>query len=246
MSDDQQATLLAIPVLAGAFLRIVLGIFVDKFGAKKTALVSQLIVIATLFLAYINADSITYNQLVACCLGSWFCRCIVCRSTSTSGSMVSAASSGNCSWESQVREISVLLSIFCLLLRLQKFGDGHRFSWSVVFSPLLSLLPICFWQKMHLLSVYKPNPKKLGDYMKLMRDKDTWWFNLFYAVSFGGFIGFANYMKVYLMNTYQADMSAFGIDIMNEEQRQSHRWIFRSALYLCRGNASSCRWCGCR
>jgi NNP family nitrate/nitrite transporter-like MFS transporter len=66
-------------------------------------------------------------------------------------------------------------------------------------------------------SIYKPNPKKLADYMKLMRDKDTWWFNLFYAVSFGGFIGFANYMKVYLMNTYQADMSAFGIDVMNEE-----------------------------
>ncbi|MGZ8546952.1 MAG: MFS transporter, partial [Sulfuricurvum sp.] len=65
-------------------------------------------------------------------------------------------------------------------------------------------------------SVYKPNPKKLRDYMKLMRDRDTWWFNLFYAVSFGGFIGFANYMKVYLMNTYQADMSAFGLNMMNE------------------------------
>jgi NNP family nitrate/nitrite transporter-like MFS transporter len=66
-------------------------------------------------------------------------------------------------------------------------------------------------------SVYKPNPKKFGDYMKLLRDKDTWWFNLFYAVSFGGFVGFANYMKVYLMNTYQADMSAIGLDILNED-----------------------------
>jgi len=47
-------------------------------------------------------------------------------------------------------------------------------------------------------------------------DKDTWWFNLFYAVSFGGFVGFAGYMKVYLMNTYQADMSAFGIDMFDE------------------------------
>jgi len=50
-----------------------------------------------------------------------------------------------------------------------------------------------------------------------LRDKDTWWFSLFYAVSFGGFVGFANYMKVYLMNTYQIDMSAFGHDILGEE-----------------------------
>ena len=53
-------------------------------------------------------------------------------------------------------------------------------------------------------------------YGKLLKDKDTWWFNLFYAVSFGGFVGFAGYMKVYLMNTYQTDMSNFGINVFNE------------------------------
>jgi len=64
--------------------------------------------------------------------------------------------------------------------------------------------------------VYTPRPKKVSDYLKLLRDKDTWWFNLFYAVSFGGFVGFANYMKVYLMNTYQVDMKAFGLDYLGE------------------------------
>jgi len=64
--------------------------------------------------------------------------------------------------------------------------------------------------------VYTPRPKKLKDYGKLLKDRDTWWFNLFYAVSFGGFVGFAGYMKVYLMSTYQADMSAFGLDVINE------------------------------
>jgi len=64
--------------------------------------------------------------------------------------------------------------------------------------------------------VYKKNPKKLKDYVKLLKDKDTWWFCLFYAVSFGGFVGFAGYMKVYLMNTYQIDMAAFGLDVLDE------------------------------
>jgi len=65
-------------------------------------------------------------------------------------------------------------------------------------------------------SVYRARPKKIADYLKLLRDKDTWWFNLFYAISFGGFVGFAGYMKVYLMNTYQADMSTFGLSVLDE------------------------------
>ena len=39
---------------------------------------------------------------------------------------------------------------------------------------------------------------------------------MFYAISFGGFVGIAGYMKVYLMNTYSADMATFGTEIMNE------------------------------
>jgi len=39
---------------------------------------------------------------------------------------------------------------------------------------------------------------------------------LFYDISFGGFVGIAGYMKVYLMNTYSSDMSTFGTDILNE------------------------------
>jgi len=64
--------------------------------------------------------------------------------------------------------------------------------------------------------VYTPRKKKVSDYIKLLKDKDTWWFSLFYAVSFGGFVGFANYMKVYLMNVYQVDMSNFGLTYLNE------------------------------
>jgi NNP family nitrate/nitrite transporter-like MFS transporter len=65
--------------------------------------------------------------------------------------------------------------------------------------------------------VYQPRPKKLRDYLALLKDKDTWWFASFYAVSFGGFVGFASYMKVYLMNTYPGDMAEFGKIWLDEE-----------------------------
>lgn len=81
---------------------------------------------------------------------------------------------------------------------------------------IITFIAYAFLAKDAPASIYTPRPKKLKDYGKLLKDKDTWWFNLFYAVSFGGFVGFAGYMKVYLMNTYQVDMAAFGVDVMEE------------------------------
>ncbi|MDO9305267.1 MAG: MFS transporter [Sulfuricurvum sp.] len=216
MSDDQQATLLALPVLAGALLRIVLGVFVDKFGAKKTALVSQLIVIATLFLAYISADSITYNQLLIVALGLGFAGASFAVALPQAGQWYPPRLQGTVLGIAGAGNIGVVIDFLFAPKIAELWGWASVFLVGGILSSIV-LVAYMLMAKDAPVSVYKPNPKKLADYMKLMRDKDTWWFNLFYAVSFGGFIGFANYMKVYLMNTYQADMSAFGIDVMNEE-----------------------------
>jgi len=72
MTDGEKATLLSLPILSGAILRIVLGFGVDKLGPKKTALISQGIVITALFFTYFQADTITYNQLLIVALGLGF------------------------------------------------------------------------------------------------------------------------------------------------------------------------------
>lgn len=215
MNDDQQATLLAIPVLAGALLRIVLGVFVDKFGPKKTAIVSQIIVIATLFLAYISAESITYNQLLLVALGLGFAGASFAVALPQAGQWYPPRLQGTVLGIAGAGNIGVVIDFLFAPKIAELWGWPSVFLVGAVLSTIV-LFAYTFMAKDAPASVYKPNPKKLRDYMKLMRDRDTWWFNLFYAVSFGGFIGFANYMKVYLMNTYQADMSAFGINVMDE------------------------------
>jgi NNP family nitrate/nitrite transporter-like MFS transporter len=216
LSDSQIASLLALPILSGALLRIVLGVFVDQFGPKKTALGAQLIVIATLFFTFAQSDAITYNQLLLVALGlgvggasfavalpqagQWY-------PPRLQGVVLGIAGAGN---------IGVVIDFLFAPKIAQIWGWPSVFLVGGVLSTIV-FVAYMFLAKDAPASVYKPNPKKLGDYLKLMRDKDTWWFNLFYAVSFGGFVGFANYMKVYLMNTYQADMSAIGLDILNED-----------------------------
>ncbi len=53
LSPQQKGLMVALPILAGAVLRILLGLLVDRVGAKKAGIMAQLVVIAGLALAWI-------------------------------------------------------------------------------------------------------------------------------------------------------------------------------------------------
>ena len=42
----------------------------------------------------------------------------------------------------------------------------------------------------------------LGDYLKALGDRDSWWFMFFYAVTFGGFVGLAASLTIYFNAQY--------------------------------------------
>jgi len=216
LNDAQIATLLALPIMSGALLRILLGFFVDKFGPKKTALGSQLIVIVTLFFAFVQSDAITYNQLLLVALGLGFGGASFAVALPQAGQWYPPRLQGVVLGIAGAGNIGVVIDFLFAPKIAQVWGWPSVFLVGGVLSTII-FIAYMFLAKDAPASVYKPNPKTFKDYMKLLRDKDTWWFNLFYAVSFGGFVGFANYMKVYLMNTYQSDMSAIGLDILNED-----------------------------
>ena len=215
LTAGQQATLLSVPILSGALLRIVLGFSVDKLGAKRTALVAQLIVISVLFYAYFRGVTITYNELLVVALGLGFAGASFAVALPQAGQWYPPKLQGIVLGIAGAGNVGVVVDFIFAPKIAEKWG------WEAVFlvGGVLSLfvwVAYMFLAKDAPVSVYKPRPKKLADYGKLLKDRDSWWFMLFYAVSFGGFVGFANYMKVYLMNTYQADMSAFGLDMFNE------------------------------
>jgi len=53
LSAEQKGLMVALPILAGACLRILLGLFVDRVGAKNAGIMAQLVVITGLTLAWI-------------------------------------------------------------------------------------------------------------------------------------------------------------------------------------------------
>src|SRR3979490_2531613 len=53
LSPQEKGLMVAVPILAGALLRIALGLLVDRIGAKNTGISAQIIVIAGLIYAWI-------------------------------------------------------------------------------------------------------------------------------------------------------------------------------------------------
>ncbi len=215
MTAGQKATLLSLPILSGAILRIVLGFSVDKIGAKKTALIAQAIVIASLLTAFLMGESITYNILLVVALGLGFAGASFAVALPQAGQWYPPKLQGVVLGIAGAGNIGVVLDFIFAPKIAQYWGWYSVFGVGAAMA-ILVFIAYLFLAKDAPREVYTPRPKKVKDYLKLLGDKDTWWFNLFYAVSFGGFVGFAGYMKVYLMNTYQADMSAFGMDYLNE------------------------------
>jgi len=215
MTAGEKATLLSLPILSGALLRIILGFGVDKFGPKKTALVAQLIVIASLLTAYLQGSSITYNQLLIVALGLGFAGASFAVALPQAGQWYPPKLQGVVLGIAGAGNIGVVLDFLLAPKIAEKWGWEAVFLVGAIMASVV-FLAYLFLAKDAPKDVYTPRPKKLKDYGKLMKDKDTWWFALFYAISFGGFVGFAGYMKVYLMSTYSVDMEAFGIDVLGE------------------------------
>jgi len=215
MTAGEKATLLSLPILSGAILRIVLGFGVDKLGAKLTALMSQLVVIVSLLTAYFMGDAITYDALLLVALGLGFAGASFAVALPQAGQWYPPKLQGVVLGIAGAGNIGVVIDFLFAPKIAELWG------WSAVFGvgafmAIVVFIAYLFIAKNAPADVYTSRPKKVKDYIKLLGDKDTWWFSLFYAISFGGFVGFAGYMKVYLMNTYQADMSAFGLNVLDE------------------------------
>ena len=215
MTAGEKATLLSLPILSGALLRIILGFAVDKFGPKKTALVSQLIVIAALLTAYLQGNSITYNQLLLVALGLGFAGASFAVALPQAGQWYPPKLQGVVLGIAGAGNIGVVLDFVFAPKIAELWGWESVFLVGAIMA-ITVFVAYTFLAKDAPSDIYTARPKKLRDYGKLMKDKDTWWFALFYAISFGGFVGFAGYMKVYLMNTYSVDMGTFGLDVFNE------------------------------
>jgi MFS transporter, NNP family, nitrate/nitrite transporter len=76
--------------------------------------------------------------------------------------------------------------------------------WHAVFR--LAIIPLLATLVVFVLfakdSPNQPAPRSLADYADVLRMRDTWWFCLFYSITFGGFVGLASFLNIFFLSQY--------------------------------------------
>ena len=197
LSAAQKGLMVAVPILAGAALRLVTGILVDLIGPKKTGLIAQVIVIAGLITAWIkHIDSFNAVLAVGGVLGMAGAAFAVALPLASrwypmkyQGVALGIAGAGNSG--------TVFASLFAPTL-------AKLYGWQMVFG--LTAIPLILVFFVFLLfakdAPEKPAAKTLGQYAAVLKESDAWWFMLFYGVTFGGFVGLSSSLNLYFNSEY--------------------------------------------
>ena len=205
LTHAQKGMMVATPVLAGAILRIFMGILVDHLKPKMAGAIGQVIVIASLFFAwYFGIDSYEQTLILGVFLGVAGASFAVALPLASrwyppehQGTALGIAGAGNSG--------TALAALIAPSLAM-------AFGWSNVFG--LALIPLVLVFVFYLVAARDapecPPPKALPEYLKVLRDSDAWWFMFFYAVTFGGFVGLASSLTIYFNIQYGLDAKTAG------------------------------------
>jgi NNP family nitrate/nitrite transporter-like MFS transporter len=193
----EKGLMVATPVLAGAFLRVVLGVLVDRYGPKRVGVGAQVVVIAGLVLAWsLGVGSFPRVLLLGGVLGLAGASFAVALPLASAwyppehqGTALGIAGAGNSG--------TVLAALFAP-------GLAVAFGWQNVVG--LAAVPLAATLAAFVLlakdSPNRPAPKRAADYARLLRIGDAWWFMFFYAVTFGGFVGLSSSLTIYFNDQY--------------------------------------------
>jgi NNP family nitrate/nitrite transporter-like MFS transporter len=197
--------MVATPVLAGALLRIVMGILVDRLSPKKAAIIGQVIVIAAMAYAWqVGVHSYAEVLILGLFLGvagASFAAALPLASrwypAEHQGTAMGIAGAGNSG--------TALAALFAP-------GLAAAFGWVNVFGIVLIPLTIVLIAFIFMAkdAPDAPPPKTFAEYLKVLKDKDAWWFMFFYSVTFGGFVGLASSLVIYFNTQYGLDPKMAG------------------------------------
>jgi len=202
----EKFTLVAIPILAGAILRVPLGILCDHIGAKITGTIAQIIVIAGVaYASFAGLHSYLDVELLGCVLG-------------LAGASFSVALPQASKWyppqyQGIVMGIAGAGNVGTALDALIIPSIAERYGWQIAIGTLLiPLIPtLIFYMLVSKEAPVPRNPVTWTKYKSVLTDPDSLWFMFFYFITFGGFSGLANSLPLYFTIQYHVSGVAAGL-----------------------------------
>lgn len=197
LTTEQKGLMVAVPILAGAVLRIVLGLTVDRLGAKNTGIAAQSIIILSLACAWLfglhgYAAVVLMGSILGFAgasfavalpqAGRWY-------PPHMQGMVMGLAGAGNIG--------TVLDALFAPRI-------ATAVGWQNVFG--LALIPavivMCLYALFSREAPVEVRKRTLNDYLDLLKERDAYWFCFYYTISFGGFVGLASSYVLYFKGEF--------------------------------------------
>jgi len=205
LTHAQKGMMVATPVLAGALLRIVMGLMVDHLKPKLAGAIAQVTVMVSLLFAwYFGVHSYEQTLILGVFLGVAGASFAVALPLASrwyppehQGTALGIAGAGNSG--------TALAALIAPSLAI-------AYGWTNVFG--LALMPLLLVFIYYMIAARDapecPPPKSLAEYLKVLKDSDAWWFMFFYSVTFGGFVGLASSLTIYFNIQYGLDAKTAG------------------------------------
>ena len=197
LDPAHKGLMVATPVLAGALLRLFNGVLADHLGGKKAGIVSQLTVILGLAAAWLfgipGFAAILALGVLLGLAGASFAIALPMAArwypVEHKGKAMGLAGAGNFG--------TVLAALLAPSL-------GVAFGWTNVFGMAAGVMLVVL---VLFIALAKDAPeqgskKNLRSYLQVLGMIDTYWFMLFYGVTFGGFVGLASSLPIYFHTQY--------------------------------------------
>ncbi|MEO8373947.1 MAG: nitrate/nitrite transporter, partial [Sphingomonas bacterium] len=205
LTPAEKGLMVAVPTLAGAILRVVNGLLVDRIGPKRSGAISQIIVIAGLLSAWmLGVNSFVGTLALGVILGFAGASFAIALPLASrwyppehQGKAMGIAGMGNSG--------TVFAALFAPTL-------AKMFGWNAVLG--LACIPLSLVFVAYMLMAKDapgaPAPKSITAYLEPLKSADAWWFMLFYGVTFGGFVGLAASLTIYFHDQFALTTVAAG------------------------------------
>lgn len=204
LSAGQKGLMVAIPILSGSLMRIPLGLLSDRFGGRRVGLAMLCALFVPLLIGWQSGTSLGVLVGVGLMLG-------------VAGASFAVVLPLASRWYPPERQglvmgIAAAGNSGTVVANLVAPRVAAHVGWHNVLALTmipLALVLIAFW------FLAKDSPARVAQqslrgYLTALRQRELWWFCLFYSVTFGGYVGLSSFMPLLLRDQYQLSAVSAG------------------------------------